>query len=196
MVKWLYCWSPWRGKKYELSFRFLENLLDFCNRYFFFLGWGVICGDSWTILEATVVCRMLGLNFASYAAQSNFFGGNSSAILMSGIRCRGDEINLHQCTVETAGSSECLGREDRIAGVICSSSKTFNLFLLPALIVMRGYVFIRLSRSSTKSVNKGVTIFFGRFLWNQSYKIRFILQMIKSDKFNIEHKRLASSLIT
>lgn len=76
-----------------------------------------------------VVCRMLGLNFASYAAQTNFFGGNSTGIALSGVSCRGDEKSLDQCTIETADSSNCSGKQDQIAGVICSSSKAFDYFI-------------------------------------------------------------------
>lgn len=75
-----------------------------------------------------VVCRMLGLNYASYATQTNFFGGNFGAIVLSGVSCRGDENSLDQCTVEIADSSKCVGKPDQIAGAICSSSKAFHFF--------------------------------------------------------------------
>jgi len=60
--------------------------------------WSVVCGDSWSILEAGVVCRQLGLGFASDAIQSNFFGnGEAMPMSISGIECRGNEGNLAEC---------------------------------------------------------------------------------------------------
>lgn len=90
-----------------------------------FPDWGVICGDSWSILEAMVVCKMLGLNYASNAAQTNFFGGNSSNILLSGIQCRGNETKLDHCSINDPHTAECPGNKDQIAGVVCTSSSVF-----------------------------------------------------------------------
>lgn len=60
--------------------------------------WGVICGDSWSILEAAVVCRQLGLGYASDAVQTNFFGnGETIPVSISGAQCNGNEGNLAEC---------------------------------------------------------------------------------------------------
>lgn len=59
--------------------------------------WGVACGDSWSMLEATVVCRQLGLGYASVATQTDFFGGEVMPMSISGIQCRGSERNLVDC---------------------------------------------------------------------------------------------------
>lgn len=59
--------------------------------------WGVVCGDSWSMLEAAVVCRQLGLGYASVAAQTDFFGGETMSMSISGVQCRGSEGNLADC---------------------------------------------------------------------------------------------------
>ncbi|XP_065213799.1 lysyl oxidase homolog 2A-like isoform X2 [Planococcus citri] len=90
--------------------------------------WGVICGDSWSLLEAMVVCKALGLNYASNAAQTNFFGGNASNMILSGVNCRGNESRLDHCMITDPFTTECPGNRDQIAGVVCTN-------VLPDLII-------------------------------------------------------------
>ena len=90
------------------------------------LDWGVLCGDSWSLLEAMVVCKMLGLNFASNAAQTNFFGGNSSNMVLSGVQCRGNETRLDQCIINDPYPLQCPGNKDQIAGVVCTNSRLYT----------------------------------------------------------------------
>ncbi|PBC29812.1 Scavenger receptor cysteine-rich domain-containing group B protein [Apis cerana cerana] len=59
--------------------------------------WGVICGDGWSLFEAAVVCRQLGLGYASDAVQTNFFGGEKTPMAISGVQCRGNESSLTDC---------------------------------------------------------------------------------------------------
>jgi len=74
---------------------YLQGVL---NRRLRISDWSVVCGDSWSILEAGVVCRQLGLGFASDAIQSNFFGnGEVMPMSISGIECQGNEGNLAEC---------------------------------------------------------------------------------------------------
>uniref|UniRef100_A0A8D3E1I4 Lysyl oxidase homolog n=1 Tax=Scophthalmus maximus TaxID=52904 RepID=A0A8D3E1I4_SCOMX len=64
------------------------------------LVWGTVCSDSWGTMEAMVVCRQLGLGFASHAFQETWYWeGDSSAdaVVMSGVRCSGTELTLDQC---------------------------------------------------------------------------------------------------
>uniref|UniRef100_A0A671TIN3 Lysyl oxidase homolog n=1 Tax=Sparus aurata TaxID=8175 RepID=A0A671TIN3_SPAAU len=64
------------------------------------LVWGTVCSDSWGTMEAMVVCRQLGLGFASHAFQETYYwqgDASADAIVMSGVRCSGTELTLDQC---------------------------------------------------------------------------------------------------
>lgn len=62
-----------------------------------FTDWGVVCGDGWSLLEAGVICRQLGLGYAAQVYQTNFFGGNKLPMAVSGVKCRGDERHVAEC---------------------------------------------------------------------------------------------------
>ncbi|XP_067007855.2 lysyl oxidase homolog 2 [Anabrus simplex] len=82
--------------------------------------WGLVCGDGWGLLEAAVVCHQLGLGYASDAVQTNFFGGNSSHMVLSGVECRGNEPDLTRCLHDRIGQVSCPGSGENIAAVVCS----------------------------------------------------------------------------
>lgn len=66
--------------------------------------WGSICPDGWSMLEANVVCKQLGLGYAKFALQSTLFGtANETKYLLSGIECFGNETSLSDCTYESVG---------------------------------------------------------------------------------------------
>lgn len=79
--------------------------------------WGVVCGDGWSLLEAAVVCRQLGLGYASDAVQTNFFGGQRIPMAISGTRCRGGEENLVDCLHDDI--LDCPGVGENVASVVC-----------------------------------------------------------------------------
>ncbi|PSN40047.1 hypothetical protein C0J52_20193 [Blattella germanica] len=79
--------------------------------------WGLICGDGWSIFEAMVVCRELGFGYANDAIQTDFFGGNSSAIMLSGVNCTGNEESLEHCLHSDMGEVSCPGKRENIAAV-------------------------------------------------------------------------------
>ncbi|XP_031370919.1 lysyl oxidase homolog 3A-like isoform X2 [Apis dorsata] len=79
--------------------------------------WGVICGDGWSLFEAAVVCRQLGLGYASDAVQTNFFGGEKTPMAISGVQCRGNESNLTDCLHDKL--LDCPGPVENVGSVVC-----------------------------------------------------------------------------
>ncbi|XP_058792586.1 lysyl oxidase homolog 3A isoform X2 [Phymastichus coffea] len=80
--------------------------------------WAAVCGDGWSLREAAVVCRQLGLGFAAQAYQSNVFGAARVPMAASGINCRGDERQLAECSHDTV--LDCPGVGENVAGVTCT----------------------------------------------------------------------------
>uniref|UniRef100_A0A1X7TSS0 SRCR domain-containing protein n=1 Tax=Amphimedon queenslandica TaxID=400682 RepID=A0A1X7TSS0_AMPQE len=80
-------------------------------------SWGTVCDDSWDNIDATVVCRQLGLRHAiGIAYFGAYFGQGTGTILMDDVRCTGSELNLTSCSHTTFHN--CSHSED--AGVRCS----------------------------------------------------------------------------
>ncbi|XP_022186790.1 lysyl oxidase homolog 3 [Nilaparvata lugens] len=87
------------------------------------MDWGAICGDGWSLLEASVVCRQLGLGYAQDALQTDFFGGNRSAISVAGVTCQGSEASLEHCTFQQHNRQlRCPGHTHNIAAVVCTNA--------------------------------------------------------------------------
>ncbi|KAL8206403.1 UNVERIFIED_CONTAM: Lysyl oxidase 3B [Gekko kuhli] len=78
------CNIPYMG--YETTIRLSGGRSRFEGRVEVALGagsnstpprWGLVCGQGWGTLEATVVCRQLGLGFASQGLQVRIVGGRT-----------------------------------------------------------------------------------------------------------------------
>ena len=82
-------------------------------------GWGTICDDQWSIIDADVACRMLNYKSASSFTKRASFGEGSGIIWLDDVVCYGNETSLLQCSNNGLANHNCRHSED--AGVVCSS---------------------------------------------------------------------------
>ncbi|XP_065188628.1 scavenger receptor cysteine-rich type 1 protein M160-like [Sycon ciliatum] len=111
--------------------------------------WGTVCDDLWTLHEATVVCRQLGLGSpiaiinqgnrsrTNTTTYYNQITNPSIPIMLDDLRCKGSEPTLFDCIHRGANRHNCNHRED--AGVICSPPPVSALICLPTCDTSQGY---------------------------------------------------------
>ncbi|KAH8381612.1 hypothetical protein KR093_009405, partial [Drosophila rubida] len=101
--------QPVREGRVEVSFDYGET-------------WGTICSTNWTKREGNVVCRQLGLGYASMATMSTKHGDSKRFPLgMVGTRCRGPERRLAQCHRESRYPLACGPSNRNVSTVACVS---------------------------------------------------------------------------
>ncbi|XP_061439767.1 lysyl oxidase homolog 3 isoform X1 [Rhineura floridana] len=102
--------------------------------------WGLICGDGWGTLEATVACRQLGLGFANHGLQETWYwdGSNVTEMVLSGVKCAGHEMTLTNCQHHSAVTCQKTGTRFA-AGVICSETAS-DLLLHAPLVQETAYI--------------------------------------------------------
>ncbi|NWZ40149.1 LOXL2 oxidase, partial [Brachypodius atriceps] len=106
------------------------------------LRWGTVCSHNWGTVEAMVVCRQLGLGFASHAFQETWYWhGDVSAddVVMSGVKCSGTEMSLSHCRHDGAHVSCPRGGGRFGAGVSCSETAP-DLVLNAELVEQTSYL--------------------------------------------------------
>ncbi|KAI7805952.1 lysyl oxidase-like 3b precursor, partial [Triplophysa rosa] len=102
--------------------------------------WGSVCSEGWTTKEAMVACRQLGLGFSMHAITETWYWDSSNVtdMVMSGVKCTGDEMSLSQC--QRHKTVTCQKMAARFAaGVICSETAS-DLVLNAPLVQQTVYI--------------------------------------------------------
>ncbi|XP_026177148.1 lysyl oxidase homolog 2b isoform X2 [Mastacembelus armatus] len=106
------------------------------------LVWGTVCSEGWGTMEAMVVCRQLGLGFASNAFQETWYWPgevSADAVVMSGVRCSGTEMSLSHCLHHGDHLNCPKGGGRNAAGVSCSDTAP-DLVLNPQVVEQTTYM--------------------------------------------------------
>ena len=79
--------------------------------------WGTVCDDEWDDIDASVVCRDLGLLGGTATRQAQY-GSGTGPVWLSQVDCLGNENKLSHCNHNGAGViGNCSNAQD--AGVQC-----------------------------------------------------------------------------
>ncbi|KAH0624353.1 hypothetical protein JD844_031747 [Phrynosoma platyrhinos] len=81
-------------------------------------GWGCVCDDGWTGINAQVACRQLGFSGPARLASEGEFASGQGFILLDDVACTGTEQSLFDCPHSNWGQHDCSHEED--VGVHCS----------------------------------------------------------------------------
>ena len=91
--------------------------------YYYYSGsWRKVCDDYWSLNDATVACRQLGLGSPSnyYTSAYRYFGYDYSySYWLDNLQCTTDELFLHGCPRNDWGVEDCSWYEQ--AGMTCTS---------------------------------------------------------------------------
>ena len=84
--------------------------------------WGNICKTSFNIIDAHVVCNMLGFYTAMTASTNTAeYDLNDPHFVLDDLNCDGTETSVFDCPVTGESNGQCDASE--VAGVECSESK-------------------------------------------------------------------------
>ncbi|XP_034714136.1 lysyl oxidase homolog 3B isoform X2 [Etheostoma cragini] len=102
--------------------------------------WGTVCSTGWTTREAMVVCRQLGLGYSMHAITETWYWDSSNVtdMIMSGVKCVGNEMSLSQCQHHKTVSCQKAAAKFA-AGVICSDTAS-DLVLNAPLVQQTVYI--------------------------------------------------------
>ena len=79
--------------------------------------WGTVCGTTFDIRDATVMCRQLGYGKAFLVASYPIFSVGTGRIWLDGMYCRGDELRTGDCLHSGWGLTKCGHSTDK--SIVC-----------------------------------------------------------------------------
>lgn len=80
--------------------------------------WGTVCGESWDINDASVVCSQLDCGKAHKITTMSEYGRGTGQTWIEIIECSGRETSLSQCPQRPYMDRSC--NTSSVAGVICT----------------------------------------------------------------------------
>lgn len=89
--------------------------------------WGTVCGDSWDMTDAVVVCRELGCG-SLVEVNKGEHGSGIGLMWMDNVKCTSIELTLKNCRSNGWGVHNCEHAND--AGVACRGELPDSIFLL------------------------------------------------------------------
>ncbi|XP_072020011.1 uncharacterized protein [Amphiura filiformis] len=79
--------------------------------------WSTVCNVGWDIRDAHVACKMAGFQEAQATYLNAAFGKGSGSILLSNVKCTGEEKSLFECAHSGYYAHACSHEED--VAVVC-----------------------------------------------------------------------------
>ena len=117
-----YCCVVWPDISSTFQIRLVNGTNSSIGRVEVLFGgvWGTLCGNLWSLNNAKVLCRQLGLPHENAYAQGNAeFGQGSGPIWLDNVACSGNESSLLECSHAGWGNSNCVHAQD--VGVVCTN---------------------------------------------------------------------------
>uniref|UniRef100_A0A1X7VFB3 SRCR domain-containing protein n=1 Tax=Amphimedon queenslandica TaxID=400682 RepID=A0A1X7VFB3_AMPQE len=122
--------------------------------------WGSVCGRGFSVTDAHVVCRQMGLELGEsepIVYTDSYFGDGNKAIIYSDFNCGGSEETVTECHKKEYGSFIC--SHSNTVGIICRDSELFIIIvLLIAPILMYAWLVVQ---QNMKAHSKCVIIICG-----------------------------------
>ncbi|XP_074470969.1 scavenger receptor cysteine-rich type 1 protein M130-like isoform X1 [Sebastes fasciatus] len=87
--------------------------------------WGNVCGESWDVNDANVVCRQMGCGRTHKITTMTEYGHGSGQTWIEQIECNGLESTLSQCPQSPFRNRSC--NTTSVAGVVCTGSLEVRL---------------------------------------------------------------------
>lgn len=101
----------------------------------------LFCPEKWSLREATVICKQLGLSYAQQAVKTSVFGSqiNEGDLIFTGVYCHGDEAVIDDCLAYSFDGPHTCESQTDFAGVVCNTDLPD---LMPDLELIRDSVYL------------------------------------------------------